>query len=246
MANKEVFTIDYQTDFGDMFNGLRWKVDRGMIERTGLNFGPVPISGRSCGTNRYFSPRKVIAKYTDGKSIEVIVGAIDAVGLVARVINGTGGSDLACISLKGESWSSIPPGILGGSYNPAGIDGTDKPTKTGVSYTYALDGGFGGNTLLLKSNFENSPQVIFDAQQSCLNTVSGGLTCGVTGGIKSRHFQGQRENTATGGKISRQIIVSSASEAEIKSCGASVMGFFNCLGYKGTSMANMKDFYDLS
>lgn len=241
MANTETFQVDYKTDFGGEYAKFKFKVERGLMDRTGLSFdAPDNTRKASCGTAKYFQMRKAVVKFEDGKSIEVPIAELDIVSSVLGSLLTAAG--VACVTLKGERWKFVPPGILGGNYAGDGIDSPlDKPLENSLSYNYTLDGG---GSLILNTSAELSPQEIYDSQISCLNvTTDQAIKCSGSSGIKPRRFIGERANNTTGGTIRRQVIVGSAVESVIKQCGASQMPTWNCFSYVGQSIPNAGDYY---
>ncbi len=246
MANKDSYVVDqYQSDFGDLYFDIRFSVDR--QEQVPVPFSqplPTAITPRCGGARRLFSMRKGILVFTDNTSIELPIPTLAQVPSFASVYGAN--PNVACIVIKGEKWKAIPPGILGGNYAVTPIDGATKPAKSGFQYRYYLDGGGANDAIIRNTSIETLPSSIFVAQQECLDKILGSdaLSCGISGGgLKPRRFKGQRSNSATGGVISRQIIVSQNTETDIKTCGATVMTNFNCLGYEGTSIENAQDYY---
>ncbi|WP_342597674.1 hypothetical protein VKI21_06840 [Cyanobacterium aponinum UTEX 3222] len=243
MANKESYVVDtYESDFGDTYNDIRFSVE--VQDKVGIPYSqPIGNLRNRCGTTQLFSMRKGILIFKDGFSVEIPISSLAQVADFVQQFKAN--PEVACIELKGEKWKSIPPGILGNSYAVSGIEGATKPPSSSFQYRYYPDGGGQNSQIIRRVSIETLPNAIYLAQQSCLDKVIGNtLSCGSSSrDISPRHFKGQRANETTGGVISRKIIVSNNNPAEIKSCGANIMGNFNCLGYEGTSMQNAGDYY---
>ncbi len=243
MANKESYVVDtYQSDFGGIYNDLPFSVE--VQEKVDIPYSqPIGNIRNRCGTSRLFSMRKGILIFDDGFSVEIPISSLDQVR--DFVLQFKENPAVACIEIKGEKWKSIPPGLLGGSYAISGVEGATKPESSSFQYRYYPDGGGQNSQIIRRVSIETLPDVIFTAQQACLDKVIGStLSCGATSrDLSPRHFKGQRANTTTGGVISRRIIVSQNTPNEIKECGALVMSNFNCLGYEGTGLQNAGDYY---
>lgn len=244
MANTETFQLDYTTDFGTTHDGVRFKVERGLVDRidSAISLSPVTLTGRqaSCGTAKYYQMRKAVVKFTDGFSVEVPIAELGIVNTTITALLGI--ADVVCVTLKGEKWKFVPPGIIGASYAGDGIASPqDKPNQVRLTYEYSLDGD---GDLILSTSVEVSPQEIYDSQISCLNVTTGiPIKCAGSSGISPRKFIGERVNLTTGGTIRRQIIVGSNEESIIKSCGASQAPSWNCFSYIGQSIPNAGDYY---
>lgn len=234
MANTLSYVLaNYRTDFGQLYD-ITFKANPTNLDRSGIPFDRNTDS--ICSTGRLFKPRKLIVTFNDGASVEVPVASIGLVPAIASTILGQ--SDVACVALRGERWVSIPPAILGGSYATTGFAGEAVPEKESVFYTYDLEGG---SQLLLRTSIELGS--FNGIQRSCITEAPTALACAGGSGVRPRRFKGERFNTTTEGKISKQVIVSSASETEIRDCGEQIMNDFNCLGYQGTSIANVENFF---
>lgn len=242
MANVELKQFDYTDDFGKEYKNFKLKFERGMLNRADFGYYDNRSNTKtpSCGGARYFTPRRIKAVFTDGKSIELPIPTLNDVKEAIEDILGK--DDLACASLIGESWRVIPAGILGGEYATDGLAGADKPDTRKVRYEYTLDGG---SQIIRAINIESQPDDLADAQEGCLKSSNDptSIVCTIGTGISPRHFKGYRVNTTTGGRFGRMIPVSSNDTDAILGCGKDTMEFFNCLGYKGESMANVADFY---
>lgn len=244
MANVKSWVVsEYEDDFGNSYENLSFKVE--IIDDLNINAAGAydePSSRRvSCGTKQFFSMRKLVAIFNDGKSIELPIPSLNDVEDYISAWKTT--DDVACVSLKGERWRVVPPGVLGGgSYATDGIAVANKPESIKYVYSYKLDAN--GSSIVRTTSVEESPAEVATAQASCLDVIANASqACSITQGFDARKFIGIRANTTTGRKLARQIIVSSNEPDTIKTCGADNMPTFNCLAYIGQTMANASDFY---
>ncbi|AUC61797.1 hypothetical protein AA637_11855 [Cyanobacterium sp. HL-69] len=236
MANTKSYLLNnYTTDFGQSYN-LTFKAQDTMLDRVSANF-PENNGDQPCSLARLFKPRKLIVTFDDGKSLEVPVLSIGLVPAIASTLLGDTG--VVCVALRGERWVSIPPAILGGSYATTGLAGEATPSKESIFYEYDIDGS---STLLLRTSIETG--ALNNLQQACLRIQPQALSCSGSQGIQPRRFKGERFNLTTEGKIAKQVIVSSNSEADIRQCGQDIMANFNCMGYQGTNIPNVANFFN--
>lgn len=241
MANTESRIVaTYTDDFGNTYENVPYKVER--QEKLPLSdpLGPGPRS--ICGTRKYFSLRKAKVIFNDGFSIEVPIPSLDDVASVITALKAN--AEVACVGLIGEHWKVIPPGILGLSYATTGLEGVNKPPSTKFTYNYELDGS--AAKIVRTVSIEALPTLLLTAQSACLDSVitQASVACAVSAGFSPRRFKGVRLNTATNGQFARQIVVSSSNPETIKTCAETVATNFNCLGYKGQSMANAFEWYN--
>ena len=242
MANTVSLILEkYTDDFGKEYENVTFKV--GINPNINLSN---PINGGAnkvrCSSRRYFSMRKAILLFSDGSSIEIPLPSLDEIPSIITTYKAQ--SNIECVGIKGERWRVIPPALLGNTYATTPIAVADASDTSKFFYNYQLSGS--DQSFVRSTSLEVEPDVIFKAQQECLDKITGavGLNCSFNAGITPRKFIGTRGNATTGGSIKRQIIVSSSETATIKKCGQDIMGNFNCLGYQGESIKDAFDFYN--
>lgn len=251
--------LQYVTDFGQTIaTPINFKIHQAApipngfyVPRLGNN--PCPVGSR-------LSTRALLATFVLNEAgdtgqfrypVPLKVGG-SGIFALAQALTGLGA---ICIDLVGERWIRVPNSQLGGivpSYRTTpytNIPG--EPNKTVVSYQYDSDvsAQLGGQQNF-STNYETLPVELASVSSNCLTNPqerNGSGVCGTgDSGIEPRKLLWQAEasdspdGSTIDGIISRQSIVSAATDAELRQCLVDIADSVYCAGYEGESIRNLQ------
>ena len=247
-VNTDYMMTTYIDDFGNFYPNYFFQFEDSVYFAdpnfvAGNVYVPRPDFRISCSANSFFSHRYITATFEDGSTTQFPVPSLQNVS--AMIQNILSASGVVCASLEGEQWANIPPAKVGltlDNFSADTIARQVKPVQETIPYNFNLDGG--GEQYSSKISLETLPANIFNAQQGCITSAPQASACGRITGIKPRRYKGKIGYT-DGGLSDKTVIVSASTAAEIRACAGVIAQEFNCLGYKGTTIADVSIFYPI-
>lgn len=239
----------YTDDFGNEYPNLNVKFGDNAPSAVLTDLYSVRGGEVGCGTSNLFTPRALIATFTNGSIHRFPLGS-RATSDIEDAVTLLKDNDAACIDLEGESWSIVPQGFFIGTTTFKTTPFTDIPSakvQESVSYNYSPDVQATG-TVRLRTRMETAPSALNACQKSALDnaTVEGGGICsGEALGISPRRYIMQALATKTGdpaGKVRRVVrnaIVSDKAAADILTEIDGIAPCAYCVGYRGESVKNI-------
>ena len=202
----------------------------------------------SCAATSLFSPRALIATFTNGTIHRFPLGSRATADIQEAVLL-LKTNDAVCIDLEGESWSLVPQTFFTASFRTSPF--TDIPSskvQESISFDYTPDIQASG-TVRLSTRIETNPSSLNECQKSALDDVEvegGGICSGKSLGISPRKYiiQAIARKTGEGAdvkprKVKRNAIVSAKEAATIKSQIGGIAPCAYCVGYQGESVKNI-------
>jgi hypothetical protein len=244
---------DYVDDFGTVYSSpipLKFgdDVPAGALTLPGYENRTTFVS---CSGGLPFTPRYMEALFINGSKHKFVIQN-RTFEVLQQALTTLIAANAICIDLVGESWSVVPPGILGGSLTFKSSPFTDIPSSRvtqSVAYDYTPDVQTTGN-LRFRTSIETNPTALNTCQKSALaNTaVSGGGICsGSALGITPRKWVIQALATKSddpAGKsrsVRRNAVVSTKEAAAIKSSVSGIVACAYCVGYQGESATSLQN-----
>lgn len=224
----------YTDDLGRAVPNYRFKIREDKLPVSGFNAAP---DGICLGGSGVFKHRHLLAEYPDGSAIQYPVANFLTLAAQLAVIIGDGAN---CVHLVGESWSFIPPNLLGGAA-PTRTEYPEQPDgKTQIetgTFEYTSD-VLGAVTARYK--METDPDAIFQAVKGCLaNPIAGTTPCTITGQIQPRSAVVIANRV--GGKQYARKTSPQGRGAPIIDCGTALLGVGLCVRYQGESVRNIQN-----
>jgi hypothetical protein len=202
----------------------------------------------SCAATSLFSPRALIATFTNGTIHRFPLGSRATADIEEAVLL-LKENNAVCIDLEGESWSLVPQTFFTASFRTTPF--TDIPSskvQESISFDYTPDIQASGS-VRLSTRMETNPTSLNGCQKSALEDVQvegGGICSGKSLGISPRKYIIQaiarKTGEATGTKprkVRRNAIVSAKEAATIKSQIDGIAPCAYCVGYQGESVKNI-------
>jgi hypothetical protein len=248
LVNATRMLPSYTDDFGNQYTNLNVKFGDDAPVDVIEDLYSVRNAVISCAATSLFSPRALIATFTDGTIHRFPLGSRATADIEEAVLL-LKTNDAVCIDLEGESWSLVPQTFFTASFRTTPF--TDIPSskvQESISFDYTPDIQASG-TVRLSTRIETNPTSLNECQKSALDDVEvqgGGICSGKSLGISPRKYIIQaiaRKSGEGAGTKPRRVIrnafVSAKAAATIKSQIDGIAPCANCVGYQGESVKNI-------
>lgn len=238
----------YTDDFGNEYTNLNVKFgDDAPTEVINDLYSP-RNAVISCAATSLFSPRALIATFSNGTIHRFPLGSRITADIEEAVLL-LKENDAVCVDLEGESWNLVPQTFFTVTFRTTPF--TDIPSskvQESISFDYAPDIQASGN-VRLSTRIETNPTSLNGCQKSALDDVQvegGGICSGKSLGISPRKYIIQAIARKTGEgtgtkprKVRRNAIVSAKAAATVKSQIDGIAPCAYCVAYQGESVKNV-------
>jgi|GEM_PF-3113077 hypothetical protein len=248
LVNATRMLPNYTDDFGNVYTNLNVKFGDDAPTEVIDDLYSARTALISCAATSLFSPRALIATFTNGTIHRFPLGSRATADIEEAVLL-LKENDAVCIDLAGEGWNLVPQTFFTVSFRQTPF--TDIPSakvQESVSFDYLPDIQASGN-VRLSTRIETNPTTLNGCQKSALDDVQvqgGGICSGKSLGISPRKYviQALAKKSGEGNdvrprRVVRNAIVSAKVAATIKSEVDGIAPCAYCVGYQGESVKNV-------